>query len=138
MSCINKATLIGHLGKDPEYTQTSYGDTICKFTLATSEKWTDKRSGDKREATQWHNIVIYNQTTANFVESHVSKGDKVYIEGKITTKKWADDHGNNRQAFLITIGQYDGKLLLLNKKDSQSSTSSEEYQSNNIDDEIPF
>ena len=90
---INKIILIGNLGKDPEIRQTNEGKTVASFSLATSESWKDKNTGEKQTKSEWHKIVVFSEGLAKFVENYVKKGSKVYIEGSIKTRKWTDKKG---------------------------------------------
>jgi single-strand DNA-binding protein len=103
---LNKVTLIGRLGKDPEVKNLTNGSAVANFSVATSEKWKDKRSGETQEKTEWHNIVVWNEKTIEFVEKYLSKGDLVYIEGKIQTRKWQDSDGKDRYSTEIVIPQF--------------------------------
>lgn len=102
-SSLNKVELIGRLGKDPEVRNLSNGSSVANFSVATSEKWKDKRSGEMQEKTEWHNIVVWNEKTIEFVEKYLNKGDLVRIEGKIQTRKWEDQDGKDRYATEIVI-----------------------------------
>jgi single-strand DNA-binding protein len=102
-SSLNKVELIGRLGKDPEVKNLSNGSAVANFSLATSESWKDKRSGEKVEKTEWHNIVVWNEKTIEFVEKYLAKGDLVRIEGKIQTRSWEDNDGNKKYATEVVI-----------------------------------
>lgn len=102
-SSLNKVELIGRLGKDPEVKNLSNGSSVANFSVATSEKWKDKRSGEMQEKTEWHNIVVWNEKTIEFVEKYLNKGDLVRIEGKIQTRKWEDQDGKDRYSTEIVI-----------------------------------
>jgi single-strand DNA-binding protein len=105
-SSLNKVELIGRLGKDPEIKNLSNGSAVANFSVATSESWKDKRSGEKQEKTEWHNIVVWNEKTIEFVEKYLNKGDLVRIEGKIQTRKWEDQDGKDRYSTEIVIPQF--------------------------------
>jgi single-strand DNA-binding protein len=102
-SSLNKVELIGRLGKDPEVKNLSNGSSVANFSVATSESWKDKRSGEKQEKTEWHNIVVWNEKTIEFVEKYLKKGDLVRLEGKIQTRKWEDQDGKDRYSTEIVI-----------------------------------
>jgi single-strand DNA-binding protein len=102
-SSLNKVELIGRLGKDPEVKNLSNGSAVANFSVATSESWKDKRTGEKVEKTEWHNIVVWNEKTIEFVEKYLNKGDLVRIEGKIQTRSWEDNDGNKKYATEIVI-----------------------------------
>jgi single-strand DNA-binding protein len=123
---LNKVTLIGRLGKDPEVKNLTNGSAVANFSVATSEKWKDKRSGEAQEKTEWHNIVVWNEKTIEFIEKWLKKGDLVYLEGKIQTRKWQDQDGKDRYSTEIVIPQFAGiealqKLNFDNDNDSGSS-----------------
>lgn len=108
----NRAILLGNVGKDPEIRHSQSGEPIASFSLATSESWKDKQTGEKIEKTEWHNIVVFNKNIVNVVERYVKKGSRLYLEGKIATRKWQDKEGRDRWSTEIVLGQFDGKLSL--------------------------
>jgi single-strand DNA-binding protein len=110
---VNKVILVGNLGKDPEIRRMSNGDPVCNFSLATSENWRDKQSGERREKTEWHNIVIYNENLSKVAEQYLRKGSKVYIEGQLQTRKWQDQQGQDRYTTEIVLQRYRGEMTLL-------------------------
>ena len=109
---INRAILVGNVGSDPEIRTTQGGDKVATFRIATSETWKDKVTGDRKEATEWHTIVVFNQNIVPVVEQYVVKGSKVGIEGAIKTRKWQDRDNNDRYSTEIVIGRFDGRLSL--------------------------
>jgi single-strand DNA-binding protein len=113
---VNKVILVGNLGKDPEIRRMSNGDPVCSFSLATSESRRDKQSGERKEKTEWHSVVIYNETIAKVAESYLRKGSKVYLEGQLQTRKWQDQAGNDRYTTEVVIQRYKGELTLLDGK----------------------
>jgi single-strand DNA-binding protein len=115
---LNKVTLIGRVGKDPEVRSLNNGGKVANFTLATSESWKDKRSGEKKEHTDWHNIVVWPEGTVNFIDEYVRKGDLLYVEGKIETRKWKDQEDNDRYTTEIVVKPYNGAVNLLSSKDN--------------------
>lgn len=117
MASVNKAILIGNLGKDPELRYMPNGDAVCSFSIATSEQWTDKASGEKREATEWHNIVAFRKL-AEICGQYLAKGSQVYIEGRIKTEKWQDKEGNDRYTTKIYA---DNMKMLGGKRDGEQS-----------------
>jgi single-strand DNA-binding protein len=119
MSSVNKVVLIGNVGKDPEIRQTQSGEGVATFSLATSESWNDKKTGERKTTTEWHNIVIYNPHIVNFIQQYVTKGHKLYIEGKIRTRKWADKKEITRYTTEIVLEKYQGIVESLNKKLSE-------------------
>ncbi len=112
---VNKVILVGNLGKDPESQSFSNGGRAVKFSLATSESWRDKASGDRKEKTEWHNIVIYNEKLGEVAEKYLKKGSKVYLEGAIQSRKWQDQSGADRYTTEVVLQRFQGELTLLDK-----------------------
>lgn len=150
---VNKVILVGNLGKDPEVRSTQDGSKIVNLTLATSETWNDRASGERKEKTEWHKIVIFNDRTAEVAEKYLKKGAKIYIEGALQTRKWTDKDGQDRYSTEIVIGKFNGSLTMLDSKrdgDSGSSYAPREQSARpapaqqraagggELDDEIPF
>ena len=140
MSSLNKVQLIGNLGNDPDIINEG---KIAKFSLATSESWNDKTSGEKMTKTEWHNIVVYNEGLVGVVQQYVKKGSKVYVEGQLQTRKWEDKDGVTKYTTEIVLQNFNGTLTMLGEKNSSqaSSTSSNTPStdtSTEIDDDIPF
>ena len=146
---INKVILVGNVGQDPEIRTTQDGREIANFSLATSESWKDKYSGEKKDKTEWHRIVIFSQGLVGIAKNYVKKGSKLYIEGALQSRKWTDNQGNEKTTTEIVLQNYSSVLQILDKNDRQSSNS--DYQvsqssgskNNQIalednDDEIPF
>lgn len=117
MASVNKAILIGNLGKDPETRYMPNGDAVCNFSIATSEQWTDKQSGEKKEATEWHNIVAFRKL-GEICAKYLTKGSSVYVEGRIKTEKWQDKEGNDRYTTKIYA---DNMRMLSGKRDGEQS-----------------
>ena len=114
---VNKVILIGNLGKDPRISRLNSGEQIANFTLATSETWRDKATGERKEKTEWHNIVIFNENLAKVVEQYCKKGSKVYIEGQLQTRKWQDKETNaDRYTTEIVLQRFRGELTLLDSR----------------------
>lgn len=122
MAGVNKVILIGHLGKDPESRSSNGGNKIVSFSLATSESWRDKQTGDRKEKTEWHNVVIFNENVAGVAEKYCKKGSKVYLEGKLRTRKWSKD-GVDRYTTEVVLENFNGQLVLLDGKDGGSRSS---------------
>lgn len=122
---LNKVTLVGNIGKDPEIRFTQSGDKIANLTLATSDRWKDKTTGEMNEKTEWHRIVIFNTNLADVVEKYVHKGSKLYIEGALQTRKWTDQSGQERYTTEIVLQRFRGELLLLDKGGDPSNSNSE-------------
>ena len=117
---INRAILIGRVGKDPEIRASKMGKDIASFSLATSESWKDKASGERKEKTEWHNIVIFNEGLVSVVKNYVKKGSQLYIEGAIQNRKWQDNEGTDRYITEIVLQAYGGTLQLLGDRKDQS------------------
>ena len=113
---VNKVILIGNVGKDPEIRSTNDGTRIANFTLATSETWRDKGSGERRERTEWHRIVIFNDRLTEVVEKYVKKGAKLYIEGALQTRKWTDKEGQERYTTEVVLQRFRGELTMLDSR----------------------
>ncbi|KQY20757.1 single-stranded DNA-binding protein [Rhizobium sp. Root483D2] len=113
---VNKVTLIGNLGADPEIRRTQDGRPIANLNIATSETWRDKTSGERKEKTEWHRVVIFNEALCKVVEQYVKKGDKVYIEGQLQTRKWQDNHGQDRYSTEVVLQGYSASLVMLSGK----------------------
>ena len=113
---LNKATLIGNLGRDPELRTTQNGGNVVTLSVATSENWKDERTGERRERTEWHRIVIFNEGLGNAAEKYLRKGSKVYVEGQIRTRKWQDQSGADRYSTEIHLTPYNGVLIFLDNK----------------------
>jgi len=109
---INRAIILGNVGKDPEFRSTQSGEEVATFSVATSETWKDKATGDRKESTEWHNIVVFNQGLVKIIRDYVRKGSRVAIEGKIKTRKWQDRDGHDRWSTEIVLGRFDGTLSL--------------------------
>lgn len=110
---VNKVILIGNLGKDPESRSFSNGGKVVRFTIATSESWKDRATGERKDKTEWHNIAIFNENVARVAEQYLRKGSKVYIEGQLQTRKWQDQQGADRYTTEVVIQNYNGTLTLL-------------------------
>ena len=148
---VNKVIIMGNLGKDPEIRNFPNGGRVCNFSVATSESWRDKNSGEKQERTQWHNISILSEPLVNIAERFLKKGSKVYLEGQLETRKWQDNSGSDRYSTEIVLRPYKGEITLIdNKADSVmtnepiSNNQMDEIQENSVstnvddfDDEIP-
>jgi single-strand DNA-binding protein len=113
---VNKVILIGNVGKDPEVRNTQDGAKIVQFSLATSETWNDRASGERKERTEWHRIVVFNDRIGDVVEKYVRKGSKVYVEGAVQTRKWTDQSGQEKYTTEIIIGRFRGELTLLDSR----------------------
>lgn len=113
---VNKVILVGNLGKDPEIRSTQDGRKIANFTMATSETWNDRASGERKEKTEWHRVVSFNDNINTFVEKFLKKGAKVYVEGALTTRKWTDQSGVEKFTTEVVITQFKGELTSLDSR----------------------
>lgn len=148
---INKVILVGNVGQDPEIRSTQDGREIANFSLATSESWKDKNTGEKRDKTEWHRVVIFSQGLVGIAKNYIKKGSKLYLEGQLQTRKWTDNQGIEKYTTEIVLQNYNSSLQLLdsrggsndNQFDStpaakQSSSSNNNFAVEENDDEIPF
>ena len=149
---INKATIIGNLTRDPEVRHTNDGRPIVNITVATSESWRDKATGEKKERAEFHRVVIFNEGLAKVAEAYLKKGSSVYIEGQLQTRKWTDKDGAEKYSTEIVLQQYRGELVLLGGKDltvkdtaDRPSTAGEyreavkrNFPDADLSDEVPF
>jgi single-strand DNA-binding protein len=115
---VNKVILIGNMGKDPEVRTTQDGNKIVNLTLATSETWNDRASGERKERTEWHRVVIFNDRVADVAERYLKKGAKIYVEGSLQTRKWTDQSGQERYTTEVVIGRFNGQLTMLDTRAS--------------------
>ena len=149
---VNKVTLVGNLGRDPEIRAMQNGDKIVQLSIATSDRWKDKNSGEQRERTEWHRVVIFNDALGKIAEQYLKKGSTVYLEGQLQTRKWTDQQsGQDKYTTEVVLQRYRGELTLLGSRPdnqinneynkSEIDQSSELPVSNiasDLDDEIPF
>jgi single-strand DNA-binding protein len=155
---VNKVILIGNLGKDPEIRSLSSGDRVANLTVATSENWRDKQSGERKEKTEWHRVVIFNDNLVKVAENYLKKGSKVYLEGTLQTRKWTDNAGVEKYSTEVVLAKFRGELTMLDGRGggedreeggysgggfqpagarAQSSGPRESFSAD-LDDEIPF
>lgn len=113
MSSVNKVILVGNLGADPEIRTTQDGRAIANLSIATSEHWKDKNTGERRERTEWHRVVIFNEGLARVAENYLRKGSKVYIEGQLQTRKWQDKDGNDKYSTEVVLQGFNSTLTML-------------------------
>ena len=149
---VNKVTLLGNLGRDPEIRAMQNGDKIVQLSIATSDRWKDKNSGEQRERTEWHRVVIFNDALGKIAEQYLKKGSTVYLEGQLQTRKWTDQQsGQDKYTTEVVLQRYRGELTLLgsrpdnqlnndyNKSEiDQLSEPSVSNIASDLDDEIPF
>ena len=148
---LNKVLLIGRLGNDPEIKQMSNGKNVARLSVATSETWKDKNSGERKEKTEWHRVVIFNEGLVGVVQQYLKKGSQVYMEGQIQTTKYTDNNGQEKYSTQIILQGYNSTLTMLGSsnsggkiednsmnQDSSSLPSDNNVSSNELDDEVPF
>ena len=148
---LNKVLLIGRLGNDPEIKQMSNGKSVARLSVATSETWKDKNSGERKEKTEWHRVVIFNEGLVGVVQQYLKKGSQIYIEGQIQTTKYTDNNGQEKYSTQIILQGYNSTLTMLGSsssggriddnnmnQDSSSLPSDSNVSSNEMDDEVPF
>jgi single-strand DNA-binding protein len=131
---VNKVILIGNIGKDPEIRQTQDGKSIANLSLATSETWRDKNSGDRKERTEWHRVVIFGNL-ADVAKKYLRKGSKVYIEGALQTRKWADKDGADKYSTEVVVQGFGGTLTMLDKPERVPGSATTKID---MEDAIPF
>ena len=122
---VNKVILVGNLGRDPEVRRLNSGESVVNLNLATSETWRDKASGERKERTEWHRVVIFNENLAKIAEQYLKKGSKVYIEGQLQTRKWQDQSGQEKYTTEVVLQRFRGELTLLDGRSGGGE--SEEY-----------
>lgn len=145
---LNKVVLIGNLGRDPEIRSTSDGREIANFSIATSESWKDKASGEKREKTEWHRIVVFSEGLVRVIKSYVKKGTKLYVEGQLQTRKWVDNENQERYTTEVVLNNFNSSLILLDSRGDAShempssapsaAKAAPSFDNSDLDDEIPF
>lgn len=113
---VNKVILIGNLGRDPEVRRMGSGDAVVNLRIATSENWRDRQSGERKERTEWHSVVIFNENLAKVAEQYLKKGSKVYIEGQLQTRKWTDQAGQERYSTEVVLQRFRGELTILDSR----------------------
>ena len=115
---VNKVILIGNLGKDPQVRSLNSGEKVVNFSLATSESWRDKATGERKEKTEWHNVVVFNENIGKVVEQYCKKGTKVYVEGQLQTRKWTDQAGVEKYTTEVVLQRFRGELTLLDSRNA--------------------
>lgn len=121
MSSVNKVVLIGNVGKDPEIRATQGGKEIANLTIATSESWKDKATGERKDKTEWHKVVVFSEGLVSLVKGYVQKGSKIYVEGQLQTRKWTDQSGVEKYSTEIVLQAFNGQIVLLGNKPENSS-----------------
>ena len=122
---VNKVILLGNLGRDPDIRTMQNGKKVCTLSIATSDTWKDKETGEKKEKTEWHRVVVFNDGLVGVIESYIKKGAKLYIEGSLQTRKWTDDSGTEKYTTEIIVQGYGGRIDILNGKSSSQDFSEE-------------
>lgn len=138
---VNKVILIGRLGKDPEIRAMQNGSEIANLSIATSESWKDKQSGERREKTEWHRVVIFSQGLVNLAKNYLKKGSNVYIEGSLATRKWQNKDGQDQYTTEIILQGFGATLVMLdsgNRQEQPQQNDSYTPADSGLDDEIPF
>lgn len=142
---VNKVTILGNLGRDPEVRTFQNGGKICNLRVATSETWRDKQSGERKERVEWHSVSIMVEGLVKVAEQYLRKGSKVYIEGQLETRKWQDQSGADRYSTEIVLRPFNSALVLLDKRDSDGGAREDQGdgyeqppQRDDIDDDLPF
>lgn len=144
MSSVNKVILVGNLGADPEVKSFQNGGRIANLRLATSENWKDKNTGEQKERTEWHSVTLSSDGIVGVAERFLKKGSKVYIEGKLQTRKWQDQSGNDRYSTEIVVGGFDGKLVMLDGAKggagggTKAPDTGSSWDDTDVDSEVPF
>ncbi|MGQ0742213.1 MAG: single-stranded DNA-binding protein [Alphaproteobacteria bacterium] len=145
---VNKVILVGNLGRDPEMKRLPSGDAMVNLSIATSESWKDKATGERKERTEWHRVVIFNENLAKVAENYLKKGSKVYIEGQLQTRKYTDKDGNEKYSTEVVLPRFRGELTMLDSRGgdaperervaSGARDEGRSFERAELDDEIPF
>ena len=141
---LNKVTLIGNLGLDPEIRTTNDGKEIANFSIATSETWKDKMTGEKKDKTEWHRIVCFSEGLVRVIKNYVKKGTKLYIEGQLQTRKWVDNDNQEKYTTEVVLQNFNSTLILLDSRGEaapnqpSSQNNNPTFDNSDLDDEIPF
>ncbi len=139
---LNKVNLIGNLGADPEFRSLGDGKELATFNIATTDSWKDRATGEKKEKTEWHRIVVFNENLVNIVKNYVQKGSKLFIEGSLQTRKWTDANGVEKYTTEVVLQNFGGTIILLDAKGAARSDAApatgKAFEHSEIDDEIPF
>lgn len=142
---VNRVMLVGHCGKDPDIRSMQNGEKVASFSLATSETWRDKASGERKSRTEWHNVVVFNENIVRVVEAYVRKGSRLYVEGAIQTRKFTDKTGAERYATEIVLQRFRGEIQLLDKREDDDAPrarareeAAPEQPRDDLDSDIPF
>jgi single-strand DNA-binding protein len=148
---VNKVILVGNLGRDPEIRHATDGSKIATFSVATSESWKDRATGERKDRTEWHRVVVFNEKLSEIVEKYIKKGTKIYVEGQLQTRKWTDNAGQERYSTEVVLSKYRGEISILDSRGSgfgegmpvtsggaEPALESVGGSLGDLDDEIPF
>lgn len=143
---LNKVVLIGNLGADPEIRSTTNGKEIASFSIATADSWKDRITGEKKEKTEWHRVVVFNEGLVTVIKNYAKKGTKVYIEGSLQTRKWVDNTGQEKYTTEVVLQNFNGHFILLDSRSSggnlaeptQAKSMNSNFDHSDLDDDIPF
>ena len=135
---INKVILVGNLGRDPEVRYSQDGGKIVQLSLATTESWKDRSTGERKDKTEWHRVVIFNERLADVSERYLQKGAKVYLEGQLQTRKWTDNEGAEKYTTEVVLGKFRGELTMLDARGGQQSAPTQGFTSSNKDTKENF
>ena len=142
---LNKVVLIGNLGRDPEIRSTNDGREIATFSVATSESWKDKTTGEKKDKTEWHRVVVFSEGLVRVIKNYVKKGTKLYLEGQLQTRKWVDNENQERYTTEVVLQNFNSNLILLDSRGDSAVTQTGSdnqqapaFDNSELDDEIPF
>ena len=124
---VNKVILVGNLGRDPEIRSTQDGTRVANLSLATSENWRDKNTGERREKTEWHRVVIFNERLVEVAEKYLRKGSKIYIEGQLQTRKWQDQSGQDKYSTEVVLNRFRGELTMLDSRRDAEAQGAGDY-----------
>ena len=132
---VNKVIILGKLGRDPEVRTSQDGNKIVQLSIATSDRWKDKNSGEQKEKTEWHRVVIFNENLSNIAEQYLKKGSSLYIEGQLQTRKWQDQNGQEKYTTEIILGRFRGELALIGGRNDNSLAGNDQNTSNEMSDQ---
>lgn len=135
---VNKVILVGNLGSDPEIKRTQDGKPVANLSIATSDSWRDKSTGERKEKTEWHRVVIWNEGLCGVAEKYLQKGAKVYIEGALTTRKWQDKDGKDKYSTEVVLNGYGGVLTMLDKPGDRAGAIQSDSRNDDLSTDIPF
>ena len=143
---LNKVVLVGNLGRDPEFRSINESKEIATFTVATSDSWKDRVTGEKKEKTEWHRVVVFNEVLIKVIKDYLKKGNKIYLEGSLQTRKWVDNSGQEKYSTEIVLQNFNANLILLDSKNAgesaiefkQVANVNNDFDYSELDDDVPF